>query len=122
MVFYWLSARFSFVHEDKQATYLSSLLAFTLLGLTKYLLSGSVNGANSKELAGQPDVDGFLVGGASLKVMIIVYAHADNTAAVIFWSKKVFLLPLISYTCASVASLQPEFIDIIKSAEVKKCA
>lgn len=30
--------------------------------------TGSVNGANCKELAGQPDVDGFLVGGASLKV------------------------------------------------------
>ncbi|KAJ0031448.1 hypothetical protein Pint_13554 [Pistacia integerrima] len=43
-------------------------------------VSGSVNGANCKELAAQPDVDGFLVGGASLK---------------------------------------PEFIDIIKSAEVK---
>ncbi|KAA3489624.1 triosephosphate isomerase, cytosolic-like [Gossypium australe] len=28
---------------------------------------GSVNGANCKELAAQPDVDGFLVGGASLK-------------------------------------------------------
>lgn len=31
---------------------------------------GSVNGANCKELATQPDVDGFLVGGASLKVVI----------------------------------------------------
>lgn len=29
---------------------------------------GSVNGANCKELAAQADVDGFLVGGASLKV------------------------------------------------------
>ena len=29
---------------------------------------GSVNGANCKELAAKPDVDGFLVGGASLKV------------------------------------------------------
>ncbi|KAI9081922.1 hypothetical protein K1719_036184 [Acacia pycnantha] len=29
--------------------------------------SSSVNGANYKELAGQPDVDCFLVGGASLK-------------------------------------------------------
>ncbi|XP_021813694.1 triosephosphate isomerase, cytosolic [Prunus avium] len=48
---------------------------------TRIIYGGSVNGANSKELAGQPDVDGFLVGGASLK---------------------------------------PEFIDIIKSAEVKK--
>ncbi|GMN57198.1 hypothetical protein TIFTF001_026306 [Ficus carica] len=49
----------------------------------RIIYGGSVNGANSKELAGQPDVDGFLVGGASLK---------------------------------------PEFIDIIKSAEVKKSA
>lgn len=49
----------------------------------RIIYGGSVNGANSKELAVQPDVDGFLVGGASLK---------------------------------------PEFIDIIKSAEVKKSA
>ncbi|KAL6980540.1 Triosephosphate isomerase, cytosolic [Sarracenia purpurea var. burkii] len=48
---------------------------------TRIIYGGSVSGANSKELAAQPDVDGFLVGGASLK---------------------------------------PEFIDIIKSAEVKK--
>lgn len=50
---------------------------------TRIIYGGSVNAANSKELAAQPDVDGFLVGGASLK---------------------------------------PEFIDIIKSAEVKKSA
>ncbi|KAK4385418.1 Triosephosphate isomerase, cytosolic [Sesamum angolense] len=50
---------------------------------TRIIYGGSVNGGNCKELAGQPDVDGFLVGGASLK---------------------------------------PEFIDIIKSAEVKKSA
>jgi len=37
-------------------------------------VSGSVNGANSKELAVQPDVDGFLVGGASLKVMTLLLA------------------------------------------------
>ncbi|KAH7537199.1 hypothetical protein FEM48_Zijuj03G0066900 [Ziziphus jujuba var. spinosa] len=47
---------------------------------TRIIYGGSVNAANSKELAAKPDVDGFLVGGASLK---------------------------------------PEFIDIIKSAEVK---
>lgn len=29
-----------------------------------------MSGSNCKELAGQPDVDGFLVGGASLKVTI----------------------------------------------------
>lgn len=33
-----------------------------------FLCAGSVNGGNCKELAGQPDLDGFLVGGASLKV------------------------------------------------------
>lgn len=35
---------------------------------------GSVNGANCKELATQPDVDGFLVGGASLKVVVFLCA------------------------------------------------
>lgn len=33
--------------------------------------AGSVNGANCKELAARPDVDGFLVGGASLKVVFL---------------------------------------------------
>lgn len=31
-------------------------------------MTGSVNGANCAELAKQEDIDGFLVGGASLKV------------------------------------------------------
>ena len=35
---------------------------------TYFLLEGSVNGANSGELAKKEDIDGFLVGGASLKV------------------------------------------------------
>ncbi|ONK62245.1 uncharacterized protein A4U43_C07F1860 [Asparagus officinalis] len=34
---------------------------------TRIIYGGSVNGGNCKELAGQTDVDGFLVGGASLK-------------------------------------------------------
>ncbi|KZV35724.1 triosephosphate isomerase, cytosolic-like, partial [Dorcoceras hygrometricum] len=50
---------------------------------TRIIYGGSVSGSNCKELGSQPDVDGFLVGGASLK---------------------------------------PEFIDIIKSAVVKKSA
>lgn len=37
----------------------------------RIIYGGSVNGANCKELAGQPDVDGFLVGGASLKLEFI---------------------------------------------------
>ncbi|CAN6904524.1 unnamed protein product [Brassica oleracea] len=35
---------------------------------TRIIYGGSVNGGNCKELGGQADVDGFLVGGASLKV------------------------------------------------------
>lgn len=34
--------------------------------------SGSVNGGNCAELAKEEDIDGFLVGGASLKVPFIV--------------------------------------------------
>ena len=34
---------------------------------TRILYGGSVNGANSSDLIGNPDIDGFLVGGASLK-------------------------------------------------------
>ncbi|KAJ0101871.1 hypothetical protein Patl1_06398 [Pistacia atlantica] len=75
----------------KHRKYKIADISFSCMFLYMYLfliafgipVSGSVNGANCKELAAQPDVDGFLVGGASLK---------------------------------------PEFIDIIKSAEVKKNA
>jgi len=35
--------------------------------ITRIIYGGSVNAANCKELAAQPDIDGFLVGGASLK-------------------------------------------------------
>jgi triosephosphate isomerase len=34
---------------------------------TRIIYGGSVNAKNCRELAGKPDVDGFLVGGASLK-------------------------------------------------------
>ena len=36
--------------------------------MNKNPFSGSVNGGNCAELAKQEDIDGFLVGGASLKV------------------------------------------------------
>jgi triosephosphate isomerase len=39
----------------------------TVADETRILYGGSVNGKNCKELATQPDIDGFLVGGASLK-------------------------------------------------------
>lgn len=52
------------------------MLHFALSELTTQLImmvvsAGSVSGANCKELAAKPDVDGFLVGGASLKVCFI---------------------------------------------------
>ncbi|WMV32201.1 hypothetical protein MTR67_025586 [Solanum verrucosum] len=50
---------------------------------TRIIYGGSVNGANCKELAAQPDVDGFLVGGASLKpefIDIIKSATVKTTA------------------------------------------
>ncbi|XP_021716140.1 triosephosphate isomerase, cytosolic-like [Chenopodium quinoa] len=50
---------------------------------TRIIYGGSVNAGNCKELAGQPDVDGFLVGGASLKpefVDIIKSATVKNGA------------------------------------------
>ncbi|KAK8483728.1 hypothetical protein V6N11_009112 [Hibiscus sabdariffa] len=61
--------------------WLSENVGADVAASTRIIYGGSVNGANCQELAGQPDVDGFLVGGASLK---------------------------------------PEFVDIIKSATVKK--
>jgi triosephosphate isomerase (TIM) len=36
-------------------------------GATRILYGGSVNGGNAADLIGQPNIDGFLVGGASLK-------------------------------------------------------
>ncbi|WFD00265.1 triose-phosphate isomerase [Malassezia yamatoensis] len=40
------------------------------------IYGGSVNGKNAKELASQPDIDGFLVGGASLKPEFVDIVNA----------------------------------------------
>jgi len=42
------------------------------------LYGGSVNGKNCKDLAGRPDIDGFLVGGASLKPEFSDIINAKN--------------------------------------------
>lgn len=45
----------------------------------RILYGGSVNGANCQELIALPDVDGFLVGGASLKPEFIdIVAACDK--------------------------------------------
>ena len=41
-------------------------------------LAGSVNAKNCKELAKKPDIDGFLVGGASLKPEFIDIINARS--------------------------------------------
>lgn len=47
--------------------YLSRAVSPAIAAATRIIYGGSVTAANCKELATQPDVDGFLVGGASLK-------------------------------------------------------
>ncbi|KAG6332152.1 hypothetical protein ID866_6933, partial [Astraeus odoratus] len=47
--------------------YLSKAISPRVAENTRVIYGGSVTAANCKELATQPDVDGFLVGGASLK-------------------------------------------------------
>lgn len=47
--------------------WLSENLSPEVASQTRIIYGGSVNGANSQELAKQEDIDGFLVGGASLK-------------------------------------------------------
>ncbi|KAK8536130.1 hypothetical protein V6N13_009509 [Hibiscus sabdariffa] len=54
------------VHRELRK-WLSENVSGAIAESTRIIYGGSVNGANCKELAAQPDVDGFLVGGASLK-------------------------------------------------------
>ncbi|KAK8679105.1 hypothetical protein V6N13_144573 [Hibiscus sabdariffa] len=54
------------VHRELRK-WLSENVSGDIAESTRIIYGGSVNGANCKELAAQPDVDGFLVGGASLK-------------------------------------------------------
>ncbi|XP_010256927.1 PREDICTED: triosephosphate isomerase, cytosolic [Nelumbo nucifera] len=54
------------VHSELRK-WLQSNIGAEVATSTRIIYGGSVNGANCKELAAQPDVDGFLVGGASLK-------------------------------------------------------
>lgn len=54
------------VHE-KLRGWLKSNVSDAVAQSARITYGGSVTGATCKELASQPDVDGFLVGGASLK-------------------------------------------------------
>ncbi|KAJ2927378.1 hypothetical protein H1R20_g9709, partial [Candolleomyces eurysporus] len=46
---------------------LTTAVSTTVASETRVIYGGSVNAGNDKDLAAQQDIDGFLVGGASLK-------------------------------------------------------
>lgn len=53
--------------HDAVRKWLAENVSAEVAAKTRIIYGGSVTGANCKELATKPDVDGFLVGGASLK-------------------------------------------------------
>ena len=55
----------------KLRNWLHSNVSPAVAASTRIIYGGSVTGANAKELAAQADIDGFLVGGASLKAEFI---------------------------------------------------
>nr|AAV65491.1 cytosolic triosephosphate isomerase [Euglena longa] len=66
------------VHEQVRA-WVASNVSPSVAAEVRILYGGSVTAKNSVELAGKPDVDGFLVGGASLKPefldIVAAYKH-----------------------------------------------
>jgi hypothetical protein len=66
--------------------------------------SGSVSGANCKELVAKPDVDGFLVGGASLKVVLITSYITYLVEVYLSCPYRLISLTL-PFHCAAVISL-----------------
>jgi triosephosphate isomerase len=58
------------VHESVRSWFTTEVNADVATGI-RIIYGGSVNAANCNELAGQADIDGFLVGGASLKAEFI---------------------------------------------------
>lgn len=65
------------VHE-KLRGWLKSNVNDGVAQSTRIIYGGSVTGATCKELASQPDVDGFLVGGASLKPEFVDIINAKQ--------------------------------------------
>lgn len=65
------------VHE-KLRNWMSQNIGSNIAENVRILYGGSVNAKNCKELAGKPDVDGFLVGGASLKPEFSVIINSNE--------------------------------------------
>eukprot|EP00064_Thunnus_orientalis_P010832 superscaffoldBa00001504_g10860 len=68
------------VHEKLRA-WLRANVSDDVADTVRIIYGGSVTGANCKELASQGDVDGFLVGGASLKPEFVDIINARARAA-----------------------------------------
>ena len=58
--------------------WMSEKISADVAASTRILYGGSVNGANCQELAKKEDVDGFLVGGASLKPEFVQIINANQ--------------------------------------------
>ncbi|CDJ50935.1 triosephosphate isomerase, putative [Eimeria brunetti] len=67
------------VHREIRSA-LSQLVSAQTAAQVRIVYGGSVNAANAGALAGAPDVDGFLVGGASLKKDFLEIISAANKA------------------------------------------
>jgi glyceraldehyde 3-phosphate dehydrogenase len=59
-------------------TWLSNNVSPAVAASTRIIYGGSVTASNAKDLAGQADIDGFLVGGASLKPEFIDIINANG--------------------------------------------
>ncbi|OCH89454.1 Triosephosphate isomerase [Obba rivulosa] len=64
--------------HDNIRRFLAKAVSPAVAESTRIIYGGSVTAANCKELATQPDVDGFLVGGASLKPEFIQIINAKR--------------------------------------------
>jgi len=71
------SAQAQEAHADIRS-YLAKAVSAAVAESTRIIYGGSVTASNCKELSTQPDVDGFLVGGASLKPEFIDIINAKK--------------------------------------------
>jgi len=74
------SAQAQEAHADIRS-YLTKAVSPAVAENTRIIYGGSVSAKNCKELATQPDVDGFLVGGASLKPEFVDIINSRKATA-----------------------------------------
>jgi len=58
--------------------YMAKAVSKSVADAVRIIYGGSVNAANCKELSNQPDIDGFLVGGSSLKPEFVDIVNARS--------------------------------------------